>query len=1255
MGVFSTAKDRLLRKHRKKEDQRLADSDKVPLSASTAPETNVAGSSTSPSTPDFPLSSSVSDQSTPTDAPTVETKNNQATQNDLWSKAFVMFQERDNDQELLKAYTNYLVSLQGEDTSASLDFSKPESVEIVVRKLLADRAQKQWKFQIRNYSISVREQFEKLGKFLTWSDSLVQTAVSTQPLAALAWSGVSLILPLILSSTTEKEDMVSGLEDIGELQMFWRIFETEYLESDRRQHYENLIHPLAKLYSYVIEYQARVIFHLTSPQHSRAWQDVQGSNAWTEMLEKISKSNESCRNLLQITTKSKIQDNRDQILQEIQTSRATQEKTLQHLEKSQKDHREQGLLHALAKAANNYEQNMRRNPLRVRGTCEWILKNEEFSQWRESSSGVLWVSAGPGRGKSVLSRSLIDEKHLDNSTITITPANVLTSPPSVVAHFFFKEGAGGNMDGAQALCAILWQLFWSPSTLESTTLIKHALPRYKANGDSLVTNFSELWRILVACAADPEVGEIICVMDALDECEKESAHQIIETLHDFYRTDQASLDSKLKFLITSRPLQDLQDRFEGLSNTERYLQLDGESKSEQIRHEIDLVIDEKVESITKGFTENDREKIKTRLKGMQSRTYLWLHLIFKIITNDRMAYSRCSDLETLLDDVPKEVSQVYERMLNQSKNKSRLKTLLELVLASQRPLTLDEANIALTLAIQDQKEQHKFESHEDLMAARWPSGQFQGYIMDLCGLFISVIEGKLSFIHQTAREFLTTTSKQEKEEGFWKGASSPPHSHGTISRQCMQYLKLPDVNYKTEKGWSWGFYSKSDGIRDQEYPFLAYSAKYWALHFTNQEASLADQYTEDARILCDVTKPHISTWAPVYDRYIFLDVSVLTSLLVASYFGIPHVVQVLLDEGAEVNIQDQWSLTALQAASLSGSQQVVLMLIDKGADINARFGFYDTALQAASARGHQQIVEMLLNRGADVNIQGGDYSTALQAASAEGHQQIVEMLLNRGADVNIQGGDYSTALQAASARGHQQIVEMLLNRGADVNIQGGDYSTALQAASARGHQQIVEMLLDRGAEINIQGGFYNTALQSASAEGHQQIVEMLLNRGADINIQGGVYNTALQSASARGYQNIVEMLLDRGADVNIQGGDYSTALQAASAEGHQQIVEMLLNRGADINIQGGVYNTALQSASAGGYQNIVEMLLDRGQTSISKVEITVQHSKQRQPKATNRSSKCYLTGEQTLISKVEFTVQHSKQQQLEATNRSPRC
>ena len=103
---------------------------------------------------------------------------------------------------------------------------------------------------------------------------------------------------------------------------------------------------------------------------------------------------------------------------------------------------------------------------------------------------------------------------------------------------------------------------------------------------------------------------------------------------------------------------------------------------------------------------------------------------------------------------------------------------------------------------------------------------------------------------------------------------------------------------------------------------------------------------------------------------------------------------------------------ALQAASFGGHEKVVQMLLDQGADVNAQGGEYGNALQAASVKGHEKVVQMLLDQGADVNAQGGNYGNALQAASVGGHEKVVQMLLDQGADVNAQGGEYGNALQA---------------------------------------------------------------------------------------------------------------------------------------------------------------------------------------------------------------------------------------------------
>ncbi|KAF7506301.1 hypothetical protein GJ744_011874 [Endocarpon pusillum] len=300
------------------------------------------------------------------------------------------------------------------------------------------------------------------------------------------------------------------------------------------------------------------------------------------------------------------------------------------------------------------------------------------------------------------------------------------------------------------------------------------------------------------------------------------------------------------------------------------------------------------------------------------------------------------------------------------------------------------------------------------------------------------------------------------------------------------------------------------------------------------------------------------------------------------------------------NLPNQPINEELINAVYQGDEQRVKILLDRGADINIQGGVYGNALKAAASQGNEQLVKILLDRGADINIQGGVYGNALQAAASQENEQIVKILLDHGADINIQGGVYGNALQAAASQGDEQIMKILLDRGADINIQGGEYGNALQAAASRGNEQLVKILLDRGADINIQGGLYGNALQAAASRGNEQLVKILLDHDADINIQGGVYGNALQAAAYRENEQLVKILLDRGADINIQGGRYGNALQAAASQGNEQLVKILLDRGADINIQGGVYGNALQAAASQGNEQIVKILLDHG------ADITIQ-------------------------------------------------
>lgn len=625
---------------------------------------------------------------------------------------------------------------------------------------------------------------------------------------------------LLTSGTKQIEAMLKGLNSISDLQVYWRISEKTYLQSSHDQTYRDLAEPLAKLYSHIVEYQARVICHLSSAQLSRAWQDVTVENDWDSLANEVTKLSKICSDCIPPLREQELRQHRDNQLQEIKESRDILSEIRRILEEdgkqSQRLYEDQTERNLLRDLASDYESYKSFNTQRVAGTCEWFFDDDRFGRWRDSNtSSLLWVSAGPGCGKSVLSRALIDEQRLSTHVTT-----------STVCHFFFKDGDQRRMNSTNALCAILHQLFTKDS---SGSLIEHALPIYRKNSEKLMENFSDLWRILENCARSSNAGEIVCLLDALDECNRDSRMELIKQLKNFY-AGQAKLPSrpsKLKFFITSRPYDDLEASFRVFSDTATYLRFDGDDKSEQISREINLVIDARMCDIGYGLTDEGRQIISNRLKRKKNRTYLWLHLTFEIIKQSPSEYSRRQDIEKLLSDLPTQVSDAYEKILSRSKESEKTIALLQIVLAAARPLSLDEANVALTLAL----ERQWYPSFAEFEKDKWhDADSFKIVVKNLCGLFISVYDSQLFFLHQTVREFLTAEPDPHNK---WKGRFKRFQSHGTLSLSCLRLHCL----------------SQSDNSsKDQQYPFLSYAASNWLYHYI------------ESRILPDLEECHHFLW-----------------------------------------------------------------------------------------------------------------------------------------------------------------------------------------------------------------------------------------------------------------------------------------------------------------------------------------------------------------------------------------------------------
>jgi hypothetical protein len=104
-----------------------------------------------------------------------------------------MFEKR--QPELVGDYKKHLDSVLNNPT-AGVDLTNRQSVQRTVKQLLEVREKEKWVVPFMGKDIKIREQAERLVKFVLWLDPMVKTAVIAQPHAALAWTGVSLLLPV---------------------------------------------------------------------------------------------------------------------------------------------------------------------------------------------------------------------------------------------------------------------------------------------------------------------------------------------------------------------------------------------------------------------------------------------------------------------------------------------------------------------------------------------------------------------------------------------------------------------------------------------------------------------------------------------------------------------------------------------------------------------------------------------------------------------------------------------------------------------------------------------------------------------------------------------------------------------------------------------------------------------------------------------------------------------------------------------------
>lgn len=425
----------------------------------------------------------------------------------------------------------------------------------------------------------------------------------------------------------------------------------------------------------------------------------------------------------------------------------------------------------------------------------WILQNHEFRQWRSAEqSSLLWIKGEPGKGKTMLLCGIINE--LKNSSSN-TP----------VLSYFFCQATDPRANKAAAVLRGLIFMF----VCQHPSLVSYIYPDYDTSGKEIfedVNAWFVLSRIMRSMLKDPKLDGAYVIIDALDEC-SEDQPQLLDFI-----VASTSIYSCTRWIVSSRNWPNIE---KALTHAAHGVKLSLELNEESISAAVNTYIHIKVEVLAKknGYNQDEQDTVQHNLEHSAHGTFLWVALVCQVLLD--VAGWEARDMSK---EFPPELGPLYNRMMQQisrSRRSSLCKEVLAIASVARRPLTLEEMSS---------------------FVSRGPpiSGHYKDWvdIVESCGSFLTLRKNVISFVHQSAKDFLVG---QAYRDVFPSGIECVHYAIVKQSLRLMSGTLRKDMYNLKDPGFS----VDQDSLPTCLDPLatVRYSCVYWIEHL--QESGTAKE------------------------------------------------------------------------------------------------------------------------------------------------------------------------------------------------------------------------------------------------------------------------------------------------------------------------------------------------------------------------------------------------------------------------------
>jgi hypothetical protein len=363
--------------------------------------------------------------------------------------------------------------------------------------------------------------------------------------------------------------------------------------------------------------------------------------------------------------------------------------------------------------------------------------------------------------------------------------------------YFFYQATDSRINNAAAVLRGLIYLLIDQQPL----LISHVRKKYDHAGKALFED-ANAWvamsEIFINILQDPGLNSTYLIIDALDECVADLAK-----LLDFI-VQKSSISPRIKWVVSSRNWPIIE---KALNKARQKSSLCLELNEKSVSAAVTIYIQSKMNWLVEQneYDNDTRDTVQRYLSSNANGTFLWVALVCQELAN-----ISGWEAEEMLTAFPPGLDALYRRMTDQicnSKNSKLCKSILAVVSAVYRPIALDE-----------------LASFVDIPPRSSGNYKALSEIIGLCGSFLTLQQYTISFIHQSAKDFLI---KEASNDIFHSGIEDVHYTIFSRSLQAMSRTLKCDIYSLTTSGIS------IDQVKQPVPDPLAtvqYSCLYWVDH-----------------------------------------------------------------------------------------------------------------------------------------------------------------------------------------------------------------------------------------------------------------------------------------------------------------------------------------------------------------------------------------------------------------------------------------